>query len=70
MSASMPERRVQRAPRIEAEAQVPVAVVGGGACGLVAALMLHDQGIACVVLPCPSGASTLRSNLGRWPMRA
>jgi len=60
----MPERRVQRAPRIEAEAQVPVAVVGGGACGLVAALMLHDQGIDCVVLERdaqPSGSTALSS---------
>ena len=30
--------------------EVPVAIVGAGACGLTAALMLRDAGIACVVL--------------------
>ncbi|MBS0344233.1 MAG: FAD-dependent oxidoreductase [Proteobacteria bacterium] len=43
---------------------VPVAIVGGGACGLVAALMLHDAGIDCVVLERdaqPSGSTALSS---------
>lgn len=63
-SASQPERRVQRAPRMHADAQVPVAIVGGGACGLVAALMLHDLGVDCVVLERdaqPSGSTALSS---------
>ncbi|MGZ5248908.1 MAG: FAD-dependent oxidoreductase [Caldimonas sp.] len=30
--------------------EVPVAIVGAGACGLTAALMLRDAGIACVLL--------------------
>ena len=32
------------------EAHVPVLVVGAGACGLTAALMLHDAGVACALL--------------------
>lgn len=64
VASAMPERRVVRAPRIEAEVQVSVAIVGGGACGLVAALMLHDAGIECVVLERdaqPSGSTALSS---------
>ena len=64
MSLEMPGRRIVRAPRIEAEVSVPVAIVGGGACGLVAALMLHDAGIDCVVLERdaqPSGSTALSS---------
>src|ERR1044072_5410964 len=34
----------------DAEMQVGVAIVGAGACGLTAALMLHDAGVECVVL--------------------
>jgi len=59
-----PERRVLRAAHADAEVQVPVAIVGGGACGLVAALMLHDRGIDCVVLERdaqPSGSTALSS---------
>ena len=43
---------------------VPVAIVGGGACGLTAALMLQDAGVACVVLErdaTPSGSTALSS---------
>jgi fumarate reductase flavoprotein subunit len=43
---------------------VPVAIVGGGACGLTAALMLADAGVACVVLErdaLPSGSTALSS---------
>ena len=64
MSLEMPGRRIVRAPRIEAEVSVPVAIVGGGACGLVAALMLHEAGIDCVVLERdaqPSGSTALSS---------
>ncbi|MBS0452246.1 MAG: FAD-dependent oxidoreductase [Proteobacteria bacterium] len=64
MSLPVPDRRVVRAARFDAEVQVPVAIVGGGACGLVAALMLHDAGIDCVVLERdaqPSGSTALSS---------
>jgi fumarate reductase flavoprotein subunit len=45
-------------------AAVPVAIVGAGACGLVAALTLKDAGVACVVLErdrLPSGSTALSS---------
>ncbi|MEJ8853472.1 FAD-dependent oxidoreductase [Variovorax robiniae] len=45
-----PRRSIRRAPAIEADAHASVAIVGGGACGLVTALMLHDAGVDCVVL--------------------
>jgi fumarate reductase flavoprotein subunit len=44
--------------------QVPVAIVGAGACGLTAALMLHDAGIDCVLLERdarPQGSTALSS---------
>ena len=43
---------------------VPVAIVGAGACGLVAAIMLRDAGIDCVLLERdarPSGSTALSS---------
>jgi fumarate reductase flavoprotein subunit len=43
---------------------VPVAIVGAGACGLTAALMLADHGIECAVLErdaAPSGSTALSS---------
>jgi fumarate reductase flavoprotein subunit len=45
-------------------AHVPVAIVGAGACGLTAALMLADRGIECVVIErdaSPSGSTGLSS---------
>ena len=45
---------------------VPVAIVGGGACGLVTALSLRNAGIECVVLERdarPSGSTALSSGL-------
>lgn len=62
--AEGPLRRIRRAARIEAEMHVGVAIVGAGACGLTAALMLHDAGIECVVLErdaVPSGSTALSS---------
>ncbi|MEJ8813321.1 FAD-dependent oxidoreductase [Variovorax ureilyticus] len=62
--ADGPTRRIRRAPSIDADAQVPVAIVGGGACGLTAALMLADAGVECVVLErdaVPSGSTALSS---------
>ena len=44
--------------------QVPVAIVGAGACGLTAALMLRDAGIDCVLLErdaSPHGSTALSS---------
>lgn len=43
---------------------VPVAIVGGGACGLTAALRLADEGVECVVLErdaSPAGSTALSS---------
>jgi fumarate reductase flavoprotein subunit len=37
--------RVVRAERLDAPASVPVAIVGGGACGLMAAIALRDAGV-------------------------
>jgi fumarate reductase flavoprotein subunit len=59
-----PQRQIQRASRIDAEVHVGVAIVGGGACGLTAALMLHDAGVDCVVLErdaVPGGSTALSS---------
>lgn len=59
---------IQRANALPAtvpqDAHTPVVIVGAGACGLTAALMLHDAGIDCVVLErdaAPSGSSALSS---------
>jgi fumarate reductase flavoprotein subunit len=44
--------------------EVPVAIVGAGACGLTAALMLRDEGIDCVLLErdaTPQGSTALSS---------
>ena len=56
--------RVVRCDTFDAPAHVPVAIVGGGACGLVAAIALRDVGIDCVVLErdaTPSGSTALSS---------
>lgn len=55
---------IRRAPAMTAELHVPVAIVGAGACGLTAALMLHDAGVDCVLLErdaAPSGSTALSS---------
>ena len=44
--------------------EVPVAIVGAGACGLTAALMLRDAGVDCVLLErdaVPQGSTALSS---------
>jgi fumarate reductase flavoprotein subunit len=44
--------------------RIPVVIVGAGACGLTAALMLHDAGVDCVLLErdaSPSGSTALSS---------
>ena len=57
--------QVVRAAQMPADApQVAVAIVGAGACGLTAALLLADLGIECVVLErdgAPSGSTALSS---------
>lgn len=61
---TQPVRTLRRAASVEADVHVAVAIVGGGACGLTAALMLADAGIACVVLErdaLPSGSTALSS---------
>jgi fumarate reductase flavoprotein subunit len=48
----------------DAPVHVPVAIVGGGACGFVAAIALRDLGIDCVVLErdaTPGGSTALSS---------
>jgi fumarate reductase flavoprotein subunit len=59
-----PVRTIRRAASLQADAQVAVAIVGGGACGLTAALMLSDAGVDCVVLERdaqPGGSTALSS---------
>jgi len=57
--------RVVRASAMpEGTPAVPVAIVGAGACGLTAALMLRDAGIDCVLLErdaLPQGSTALSS---------
>ena len=61
MSISAPT--IVRAAKAPDDApHVPVAIVGAGACGLTAALMLSDAGVDCVVLErdaSPSGSTAL-----------
>ncbi len=61
----MAQPRVVRAAAMPAGTpQVPVAIVGAGACGLTAALMLRDAGIDCVLLERdaqPQGSTALSS---------
>ena len=55
---------VTRCERFEAALQTPVAIVGAGACGMVAALHLRDRGIDCVLLERdarPQGSTALSS---------
>jgi fumarate reductase flavoprotein subunit len=55
---------VKRGRLAQGASHVPVAIVGAGACGLTAALMLHDSGIECVLLErdaAPSGSTALSS---------
>ena len=55
---------VRRAERMDAPVHVSVAIVGAGACGMTAALMLCDAGVDCAVLErdaLPSGSTALSS---------
>ena len=54
--------RVHHAAAPVFDTEVPVAIVGGGACGLTTALRLHTLGVSCVVLErdsFPSGSTAL-----------
>lgn len=57
--------RIVRAPAMpEDTPEIPVCIVGGGACGLTAAIRLRDAGVDCVVLErdaTPSGSTALSS---------
>ena len=56
--------RVDVEPGFDAPVRVPVAIVGAGACGLVAALRAREAGAGCVVLerdPVPAGSTALSS---------
>jgi fumarate reductase flavoprotein subunit len=56
--------RIVRAERMNAPVHVPVAIVGAGACGLVAAIALRDAGVECLLLERdarPSGSTALSS---------
>lgn len=57
---------VLRANETRFEAHVSVAIVGGGACGMVAALTLRDAGLDCLVLErdsVPGGNTALSSGM-------
>ena len=60
-----PDPRIIRADAMPADTpEVPVCIVGGGACGLTTAIRLRDLGLDCVVLErdaTPSGSSALSS---------
>jgi fumarate reductase flavoprotein subunit len=61
-SANKP--RIVRADCLDAPVHVPVAIVGAGACGLMAAIALRDAGVECVLLErdaTPSGSTALSS---------
>ena len=75
MSASALPKRRQRPARCRRRTRrtVPVAIVGAGACGLTAALMLRDAGIDCVLLERdarPQGSTALSSGSSRRQARA
>ncbi|WP_298722964.1 FAD-dependent oxidoreductase [uncultured Ferrovibrio sp.] len=58
--------KVLPAAGVEFALSVPVLVIGGGACGLVAALAAHDAGAEVLVLerdPSPSGSTAMSSGM-------
>ncbi len=57
---------VRRAEKMPEAPHVPVAIVGAGACGLMAALRLRDLGIECLLMErdaSPTGSTALSSGL-------
>ena len=65
MSPPQPMPTVQRAPAMPPNTpEVPVVIVGAGACGLTAALALRDAGVDCLLLEqdaSPQGSTALSS---------
>ena len=60
------ERTIVRAVSVTFEIEVPVAIVGGGVCGLIAALAARERGTDALVLerdPLPSGSTALSARL-------
>ena len=60
------ERTIVRAAGVTFEIEVPVAIVGGGVCGLIAALAARETGTDALVLerdPLPSGSTALSAGL-------
>lgn len=58
--------RVLPAAGVDFPLEVPVLVIGGGACGLVTALAAHDAGAEVLVLerdPSPSGSTAMSSGM-------
>ncbi len=58
--------RVLPVTGVEFPLQVPVLIIGGGACGLTAALAAHDAGVEVLVLerdPSPSGSTAMSSGM-------
>ena len=56
--------RVHRVKSLQAPVHTAVAIVGGGACGLTAALTLSQMGVDCVVIErdaMPTGSTALSS---------
>jgi fumarate reductase flavoprotein subunit len=57
---------IRPAAELNIEYSLPVAIIGGGACGMVAALTLSDAGIEAVVLerdPVPQGSTAMSSGM-------
>ena len=64
MTGTLPARIVRASAMPVGTLKVPVAIVGAGACGLVAALTLRDAGVDCVLLErdlTPQGSTALSS---------
>lgn len=59
-----PTSGIVRAESFDAPVHAPVVIVGGGACGLAASIVLRDQGVNCVVVErdeIPGGSTALSS---------
>ena len=57
---------IEPADAVDYDLEVPVLIVGGGACGLTAALAAHDRGVGVLVVerdPVPSGSTALSSGM-------
>lgn len=57
---------IEPADSVDYDLEAPILVVGGGACGLTAALAAHDRGVGVLVVerePVPSGSTALSSGM-------